>query len=424
MARLALFGGPKSVTGQLPVYRTTGEAEEAAVLRVMRGGVLSAFLGAWSEEFRGGPEVRAFESEWAGMFGCAHAVTVNSATSGLIAAMGALGISPGDEVIVPPYTMSATAMAPLFYGAIPVFADVEPDYFCLDPDSVAAAISPRTKAIIAVNLFGQVADLKKLRELADRYGIALVEDNAQAPLASQGDRLAGTVGHIGVFSLNYHKHFHTGEGGVCVTADRGLADRLAMIRNHAENVADKLGKGDLVNLIGHNFRMTELSAAIGREQLKRAEGLVRRRIEIAERLTEGLRALKGIVPPQVRPGCRHVYYVWAGRFLGREIGVDRELFAKALVAEGVPLSTGYVRPLYLLPVFQERIALGRDGFPFNMTQRRYEKGLCPVTERLYESELFLYLVCSYDPTDEQVDEIIAAFHKVYDAREELVRAVA
>ncbi|TAK99865.1 MAG: DegT/DnrJ/EryC1/StrS family aminotransferase, partial [Rhodospirillaceae bacterium] len=167
MAQLALLGGTPAVTGPLQAYRTVGAEEESAVLRVMRDGVLSAFLGAWSPEFRGGPEVMALEAEWALAFKCRHAITVNSATSGLIAAMGAIGISPGDEVIVPPYTMSATAMAPLFYGAIPVFADVEPEHYCIDPQRVAEAITPRTKAIIAVNLFGQPADLIALRALAD-----------------------------------------------------------------------------------------------------------------------------------------------------------------------------------------------------------------------------------------------------------------
>ena len=423
MTTLALLGGSPAVSVPLAPYRTTGREEEEAVLRVMRGGVLSAFLGAWSEEFRGGPEIKAFEAEWAAAFKAKHAISVNSATSGLIAAMGAVGVGPGDEVIVPPYTMSATAISPLFYGAIPVFVDIEEDGFCLDPVKVAEAITPRTRAIIAVNLFGHPADLTSLRAIADKHGIYLIEDNAQGPLAMLGDRFAGTIGHIGVASLNYHKHIHTGEGGVCTTDDDTLADRLAMIRNHAENVADRLSGGDYSNLIGHNFRMTELAAAIGREQLKKAPALVARRAEIANKLSAGVAGLDGITVPYVRPDARHVYYVWAGKFDERKLGVSREKFAKALVAEGVPTTTGYVRPLYLLPVFQRRMAIGRDGFPFNLTNRSYQKGLCPITERMHEAELFSYLVCSYESSDAQVDQVISAFHKVYENRDQL-RALA
>lgn len=424
MAKLALLGGSPAVASPLQPYRTTGDEEEQAVLRVMRDGTLSAFLGAWTPEFWGGPEIKAFEEEWASAFNVPHAVSVNSATSGLIAAIGAVGIGPGDEVIVPPYSMSATAVAPLFYGGIPVFADLEPDYFCLDPQCVADAITPKTRAIIAVNLFGQPADLLALRELADRHGIYLIEDNAQSPLASQDGRYAGTIGHVGVFSLNYHKHIHTGEGGMCVTDDAKIAARLGMIRNHAENASEHLGDGDFTNLIGHNFRMTELSAAIGREQLKKAKSLTSNRVDIAERLTAGLGGLEGLCPPKVRKGCRHVYYLWGAKYDEKTMGVSREAFAKALTAEGVPNATGYVKPLYMLPTFQKRIAIGRDGFPFNLSARAYPDGLCPVTERLHQSEMLIFLVCSYDPTETQVDQIITAFHKVYENRQQLAHASA
>ncbi|MEQ9447507.1 MAG: DegT/DnrJ/EryC1/StrS family aminotransferase, partial [Rhodospirillaceae bacterium] len=298
MEELAILGGAPAVREPLRAYRSIGDEETAAVAKVMETGLLSGFVGALCPEFNGGDEVRAFEHEWAADFAVRHAVTVNSNTSGLIAALGAVGIGPGDEVIVPPYSMSATVMAPLFYGGIPVFADIEADYFCLDVEQVEAAITPKTKAILAVNLFGLPADLSRLKALADERGLYLIEDNAQAPLATQNGVFAGTIGHIGVFSLNYHKHIHTGEGGVCTTNDDRLADRLRMIRNHGENVADELGGGDYTNLIGFNFRMTELSAAIGRIQLKKAKTLVQRRVEIAERLSAELSSLDGLTPPK------------------------------------------------------------------------------------------------------------------------------
>ena len=409
-----MFGGTPVLSTPLKPYRTIGVEERAAVAAVMDSGVLSGFVGAWCDEFRGGPAVRAFEAAWQAAFACRHAITVNSNTSGMIAAIGAARVGPGDEVIVPPYTMSATAMAPLFYGAVPVFVDIEPETFCLDPVKVRAAITPRTRAILVVNLFGHPAALHELRALADEHGIVMIEDNAQGPLATERGRYAGTIGHIGVFSLNYHKHIHTGEGGVCTTESDDLAKRLLMIRNHGENVVDDLPVGDLVNLIGFNFRLTELSAAIGIAQLKKAEALVARRQHIAERLSAELRGLSGFTMPKVRDDCRHVYYVWAARYDAAATGVPRHVFASALTAEGCPNSLGYVRPLYMLPAFQRRIAIGRDGFPFNLTNRSYEPGLCPVAERMHQTELLEFHPCSYELEDDELDGVIAAFHKVHD----------
>jgi dTDP-4-amino-4,6-dideoxygalactose transaminase len=346
---------------------------------------------------------------------------MNSATSGLSAAMGAIGLSPGDEVIVPPYTMSATAMAPLLYGGIPVFADIDPDTFCLDPDAVRQAITPRTRAIIAVNLFGHPAPLVPLRALAEAHGLYLVEDNAQAPLAMDAGHYTGTRGHIGVFSLNYHKHIQAGEGGVCVTNDENLARRLQLIRNHGENAVEALEITDLTNLVGCNYRMTEMSAAVALEQLGKIEPHVHRRIDLAQQLSAGVADLPGLRPPLVRPGARHVYYVWAMRFEAAVVGVSRRLFSQALAAEGLPHFTGYVQPLYLLPLFQRRTAIGAHGYPFHLSQVHYGRGLCPVAERMYEEELLGYETCAYAVDAETAALLVAAIQKVYAHRADLAQ---
>lgn len=423
MNNLALLGGPKAVAAPLTPYSSIGGDEVAAVARVARSGKLSCFIGAWCDDFDGGPEIKAFEAAWAAMFNTRHAITVNSNTSGMMAAMGAIGVGPGDEVIVPPTSMSATAMAPLIYGGIPVFVDLEPETFCLDPQLVAKEITPRTRAILVTDLFGHPAALHELRALADRHGIYLVEDAAQAPLALEHGKHAGTIGHIGVFSLNYHKHFHTGEGGVCVTDDDELALRLRAIRNHGENVVEPLGITDLTNLVGFNLRLTELGAAIGVEQLKKADHLVRRRIEIADRLTEATRGMSGFTPPAVRDHCRHVYYVWAARYDASRTGVPRARVCEALNAEGVPMWEGYVRPLYLLPLFQQRRAIGRDGWPFTLTDRQYGPGLCPVAERLHEKELLEFAICSHALPDAELAGVITAFEKVFSQLDQLTGAV-
>lgn len=417
--RLAILGGKPVITQRIPHYISTGEAEIEAASEVIRSGCLSDFLGSPGEQFYGGRTVRGFEEAWSRRFGARYSVSVNSATSGLFAAMAAIGLEPGDEVIVPPYTMSATAMAPLIYGGIPVFADIEEDTFCLDPAAVEREVTARTKAILAVNLFGHPARLHELKSFAMQRGLYLIEDNSQGPLAAEGGRLCGTIGDIGIFSLNYHKHIHTGEGGVCVTNDPKLAERIQMVRNHAENATEWLGITDLTNLIGFNFRMTEVSCAIGIEQLKRIDYHVERRERIAEYLSGGIGDLSGLQSPRVRDGCRHVYYVWALRFDERVLGISRETFAKALAAEGCPMACGYVRPLYMLPVFQKRIAIGSSGFPFTLSDRQYQKGMCPVVERMHEKELLFLVTAIYDLAGHWLDSIIEAIRKVYAQRDEL-----
>ncbi len=420
MSELALLGGPAVIGEPLPPYRSLGAAEREAVARVIDSGCLSGFYGSPGPEFLGGPKVREFEAQWAARYGVKHAVSVNANTSGLFAAMGAIGISPGDEVILPAWTMSATAMAPLIYGGIPVFADIEPDTFCIDVGCVEALLTPRTRAVIAVNLFGHPARLARLRELADRRGIYLVEDNAQAPLAAENGRATGTIGHIGVFSLNYHKHIHTGEGGVCVTGDDALASRLQMIRNHGENMVEAAGIDEPANLVGFNFRMTELSAAVGIEQLRRIEEHVRPREELAEALSSAVRDLDGLTPPRVRAGCRHNYYVWMLRYDARRMGISRATFSAALSAEGFPHATGYAPPLYRLPLFQKRIAIGRDGWPFTLSNRTYRDGLCSVVERLHADEALLFEPCAYAVDAASTQRLCEALRKVHRQRHELV----
>ena len=419
MSRLAFLGGSPVIPGPLPSRRSVTGVERQALLDVADSDVLSGFYGSYGPEFMGGSKVRSLEEAWAGRFGVGEAVSVNSATSGLQAMIGAAGIGPGDEVIVPPTTMSATAMAPLVYGAIPVFADVEPETCCLDPQAVERLITDKTRAIIAVNLFGHPARLARLKALADARGLMLLEDNSQAPLAEEDGRLAGCVGHMGVFSLNYHKHLHCGEGGMCVTNDPALALRLRLIRNHGENVVEDLGLDDLANLYGLNLRMTEMQAAVALAMLGRIDDLVAERERTGLLLSQGTQGLACLSPASVRPGCRHVFYVWAARYDGQPLGVSRRTFCQALQAEGVPVFEGYVRPLYLLPVFQRRMAMGRDGFPFGLTERTYPKGLCPVAEDLYENRLIGFETCAVDLDDALRRRCAEAVVKVHDGLDAL-----
>ena len=421
MKKLAINGGTPIRTQFFPAYNTIGEEEKAAALRVLDSGNLSQFLGAWHKDFFGGPEVRAFEERWSESFECKHAISVNSNTSGLITAIGACCIQPGDEVIVSPYTMSASALAPILYGGVPVFADIDEDNFGLCPKSVESKITPRTKAILVVHIFGNPSKMDEIMEIARRHNLKVIEDCAQAPLAEYKGRKVGTIGHLGVFSLNYHKHIHTGEGGVITTNDDFLAERCQLIRNHGEVAAEAKGVTDFTNTYGQNYRLTEIQAAIGIEQLKKLPHLLERRLENAAYLAEKLGAISGITPPVVECGSKHVYYVQPFRFSTRIFRIHRNRFIEAIKAEipsavlreDTPLiSGGYVRPLYLQPLYQKRAASCSFNCPKYEGTVSYEKGLCPVTERMHFEELFTHEFMRPGMTKVDLVDVVRAIEKV------------
>ncbi len=421
--RLALMGGPKTISKPFRRYNPIGAEEAEAARRVIESGVLSQFIGVWDPDFYGGPRVREFEHAWAEYFGVRTAVSVNSATSGLIAAVGALGIEPGDEVIVSPWTMCASATAILNWNAIPVFADIEPATFCLDPRSVEANITPHTRAIMAVDIFGHSANMNALLPLARKHGLKVISDSAQAPGVYYKGKYTGTLADIGCFSLNYHKHIHTGEGGVLVTHDERLAERAQLIRNHAEAVVGDKGVSDLSNMVGYNFRLGEIESAIGIEQLKKLAALVGTRQRIAARLDRGLAGLAGLTIPAVEPDCTHAYYIY-GMILDIErLGVSSARICQALEAEGVSgLSAGY-QNVHLLPMYQRKIAFGSRGFPWTSGVCRrevdYRGGICPVAEKLHHSQFLGFATCMHDLSDADVDLIVAAFAKVWGSLESL-----
>ena len=422
-SKLALLGGSPVISVPFQGFQSIGEDEVAAVSEVIRGGVLSAYIGAPGPGFMGGPKVREFEAQAAAYFGVKHAIAVNSWTSGLIAAVGAIGLEPGDEVITTPWTMAATATAILHWNGIPVFADIDPETFNICPRSVAKLITRRTRAIMAVDIFGQSADIPALRALAEKHGLKLLCDTAQAPGARVGNAFTGTFADIGGFSLNYHKHIHCGEGGVLVTNEDRLAERLCLIRNHAEAVIRSNEPAELCNMLGYNFRMGEIEAAIASVQLTKLANRVASRQRIADELNAGLSSLKGLKTPKVADGATHAYYVYGITFDIDELGVSRARIADALRAEGIQwLATGY-QNLHLLPLFCNKIAYGTKGFPWTSpyctSDVQYGPGICPIAEKLH-SETFLGLnICMNELPPEDVALIVAAFHKVWSKIDQL-----
>jgi perosamine synthetase len=393
-SRLAINGGrPVRVKPWLDNF-TFGDEEKRAAVAAIDSGYLSKFEGSFTPDppfsFCGGPFVQQLEQMWNDYYGVAHSVSVNSATSGLFAAIGALGLGYGDEVIVSPSTMTASSVGPLLYGAIPVFADIERRTGALDPLSVERLITTRTRCIVVVHQFGIPADMDPIMDIARRHKLKVIEDCAQAHGAKYKGRYVGTIGDIGVFSLNVNKSIQCGEGGVCTTNDRDLCYRLQLIRNHGENVVGPAEYENIVNIIGFNYRLTEIQAAIAIEQLKKLDAINRARLELVGFLHEELGRFDFLEVMDGRAGSLSTYYTYPILFRPDVARVEVERFRAALNAEGMYFIRGY-KPLYQQPIYQRRLAL-KAGYPFAAPENRdsrpnYGPGACPMAEAMRDQLL-------------------------------------
>lgn len=415
---LAIKGGDPVIKKKFPPYNTIGEEEKSAAIKVLDSGILSGFVGASGNGFNGGQEIQNLEKEVCDYFKVKHCIALNSWTSGLIAAVGAIDIEPGDEIIVTPWTMVASATAILHWNAIPVFVDIDQFTFNMNPQKIEEAITSKTKAILYADIFGQSGDIDKIMNIAKKNNLKVISDTAQSPGALYKGKYAGTLADIGGFSLNYHKHIHCGEGGLVVTNSDYLAHKVRLIRNHGEAVLKTNNAKDLANIIGHNFRLGEIEAAIARQQLKKLKQFISTRQKAAKRLRDGLKNLSGLKLPFVPNNYTHVYYVFGIVLTDESISKKRDLIANALKAEGVPaLGIGY-QNIHLNPIFINRIAYGTKSFPWIGLNRgdskvTYHDGLCPVAEKLH-NETFLGIgLCHHLYTDKEIDLIIKCFHKVW-----------
>lgn len=404
-------------TKLFPAYNPIGEEEVRAVGEVVKTGLLSDYIGRHCDKFLGGKYVQEFEKRWAKYHNVKYAITFNSATSALIAGIGALNILPGDEVLVMPFGMCISATAPLFYDALPVFVDIEADFFCMDPNKIEEKITSRTKAILPVDLFGQSSDMIKINEIAKKHNLKVLCDSSHVPGCKYHDGFAGTFGDIGVYSLNQHKIIHCGEGGIAVTNNDELALRLRLIRNHAEAVVDEMGYKNRVNMLGGNYRMPEMEAAIAIEQLKKLPQLLEKRIILANCLTEKLSKVEFLTPPAVRENSEHVFYVYPIKYHEEITGISRKKYIQNIRELGIPMhrfAEGYVRPFYLEPIFAEKEQL-KNGYPYNLIEKEnqpdYCRGICPVAEKMHEKELIVTSF-NYPPlTKDDMDDIIKVFVK-------------
>ena len=431
MSELALLGGTPLRKRAFPSWPETDAKDEKAVLEVVRGGKwwmygyeagelgVPMYIGTG-----GGSRVEAFEREFARVQHVRHALAVTSGSAALEIACRAIALRPGDEVITTPYTFIASASCILNALALPVFVDIEPDTYNIDPDLVEAAITERTRAILPVHFGGAIADMTRLRQIARRHKLKIIEDAAQAHGASlRGGRFAGALGDVAIFSLQQSKLLTCGEGGVLTSNDDELAEIAWSLRHYGRT---KTGLWYEHVRLGWHYRMTELQGALLLSQLKKLPAQNARRARNAQALFQALAAVPGIVPcRQNRQTDQAVYYLLILRYDGRPWdNLPREKLLAALQAEGIPCGSGYTFPLYENPLFRN-IDFNAPDSPYRAGRKdridfaRY-RGRCPVAEKACRQEAIwlnqnLLLGARTDAVD-----VARAFKKVYEHRKELL----
>ncbi|HEX3175188.1 MAG TPA: UDP-4-amino-4,6-dideoxy-N-acetyl-beta-L-altrosamine transaminase [Methylomirabilota bacterium] len=388
-ARLALDGGRPIRAAMLPYGRQAiDEADVDAVVTVLRSGWLTT-----------GPAVAEFEAAFAKATGVAEAVALANGTAALHAAAFGAGIASGDEVITTPMTFAATANCVRYQGGTVVFADVRADTLNLDPSAVESLVTPRTKAIIAVDYAGQPCDLDELAAVADRHGLALLEDASHALGATYRGRRVGGVARMTTFSLHPVKQITTGEGGMVTTDDREIAARLRAFRSHGitSDFRDRERAGSWLydmQVLGYNYRLTDLQCALGLSQLPKLDDWVARRRAIAARYTAALAALPAVETPTVLGDREPAWHLYVVRLHLDRLRVDRAQVFRALRAENIGVNVHYVP----VPWHSYYAALG------------YRKGSWPVAEAAYARMLTLPIFPTMTDTD--VDDVVEAVAKV------------
>jgi len=357
--KLALDGGTPVSRDLIPMEHggIMEEEEIEAAVGVLRSGRLWQYNGE---------HIAGFETETAAYLGARHALAVNTGTTNMHIALAACGVGPGDEVITTPLTFIATQVAILLQNAVPVFADIDPLSYNISPASVEQQITERTKAILAVSLFGNPLDMDALLQIARRHNLKLIDDAAQAEGAVYHGRKIGALADITCFSFTAPKPITTaGEGGMITTDDDELAHTMGLIRAFGYDRVKRLHSNQLIHeMIGWNARMTEIQAAVGRVQLRKLDRWNQIRIDNARYLTSRLSQIDGITPPAEQPDTRHIFWMYTIRLQPQRLGVGRDQFQAALRAEGVETHVYYDPPIYRQPYFQELRGYGNTACPW------------------------------------------------------------
>lgn len=411
------------------------------MVQTIRAGVLSRFVGSpvpgareqlrqtsaelltleESHSFLGGPNVRRFEAAWAAAHEAVFAVAMNSATSAETAALMALDVGPGSEVITTPLSFTATASAIVAANAIPVFADIDPDTMCLDPEEVSKAITSRTACILPVHWCGNAGALDEILAIARHRGLPVLEDSAQAPGSKYQGRFLGTWGDASTFSFSEPKNVTTGEGGMVVTSSVAIAEKCRLIRNHGESIPTSEDADDyVVNVVGQNFRMTELTAALGWVQTSKLATVNGIRNRNHHHLVRRLEEVAGeyITPQRLTNPETFVGYTSAFRWSEARSGVPRDVVAAAVRAEGIPVATGVGRLMSDNELFLRRLAYGRAHYPFP-DGVEYRPESLPRAHQVHDHEYVAFFLAGWPNTPDDMDDIAAAFEKVVAHRTEL-----
>ena len=399
---LALFGGSPVRTRPFPAWPVFGTAEEERLLETLRSGLWGRLDGHQVEEF---------EARFAAMHGCRHGVAVVNGTVSLRIALLAAGIGAEDEVIVPPYTFLSTASAVVESNAVPVFADIDPGTFNLDPEAVRAAITPRTRAIIAVHFAGLPADMAALQAIAAAHRLTLVEDAAHAHGAAYRGRPAGSLAAMASFSFQSSKNLTSGEGGILVTSDDALAAACRSIQN-----CGRVDGGVWYehHVISGNYRLGEFQGAVLNCQLDRLEGQTATRDANGAYLADHLRSIPGVHPQRRTPDCtRHAYHLFMLRLDPAGFGAGRDAVVRALEAEGIPCSAGYGFSLPDQPLFRNK-AFG-PYLPGARERLDYAAARCPNSDLVCTQSIWLEHSLLLGTRDD-MDDVVRAFEKIHGER--------
>jgi dTDP-4-amino-4,6-dideoxygalactose transaminase len=405
---LAIHGGPPVRNRSFPTWPIFGKEEEQALLGVLHS-------GKWGR--LDGDEVARFERRFADYHQAKHAVAVSNGTVSLRIALLAVGIQAGDEVIVPPYTFLSTASAVIEANATPVFADIERETFNLDPRAVEEATTPRTRAIIPVHFGGLPVNMGAMLEIARRHNLTVIEDAAHAHGAEYRGKRVGAIGHLGSFSFQSTKNLTSGEGGILLTNDDDLAERCRSIHN-CGRVSD--GVWYEHHVVSGNYRLGEFQGAILNTQFDRFDSQAETRDGNGKYLAERLSKISGIHPQRSGPDCtRHGRHLFLFRLDERTLGVPKRVFLQALAAEGIPVSAGYVMPLYRQPLFINAAFGPYSGCRFGEADNNQRKGECPNCEAICSKEGAWLEQRLLLGTRADMDDIACAFEKVHAQRAQL-----
>jgi perosamine synthetase len=404
--KLALLGGTSVRTAPWPRWPLFTEKDIADVSAILNDGRLTAITG---------PTVKSFEEKFAAKFGVKYALATCNGVTAIHLALAALGIGPGDEVIIPAHTFIGTAIPVLMANAIPVFVDVDIDMFNIDVGKIEAAITDRTKAIVPVHLNGLAAEMGTILALARKHKLFVVEDACQSHGGTYKGRLTGTLGEIGCFSFFEDKVITTGEGGMLITDDPQLYENGRCFRSYGEELVTTIGERKYEHVaLGFNYRMGAMNAALGINQLDRLEEMVDKRNRNAVYLREHLAGLEGIIPPKEVPGCLHAYYKFVCRIDRSVLDVDALGIVEAIKAEGVAATPRYPRPLPLQKVFREKLGYGGTDCPYSChmygREPAFLTGSWPVARRVGEEAFVLLVHPSIEEND--LDDAARAVRKV------------